>query len=71
MDLDHSIRLSSLEEPEIEAVLLQLENHELRQLSRKYLRPEFPIDSRVIAQKLAMNMNFTLQTKLHFSYDSY
>lgn len=69
--LQHEIRLSSLEEPEIQAVLLQLENRELRILSRMYLKPEFPIDSEVITRKLAANMEFTLMTKLTLTYDTF
>jgi hypothetical protein len=68
---EHSIRCTQLEEPVVEQILLQLENHELRILSRKYLRPDFPIDSEIIAKRLSMNANFTLLTKLTLNYDTY
>ncbi len=67
--MEHELQLSSLEEPVIEAILAGLENKELRILSRKYLRPDFPIDSELISRRLSRDMNFTLQTKLTLTYD--
>lgn len=67
--MEHELQLSSLEEPVIEAILAGLENKELRILSRKYLRPDFPIESELISRRLSRDMNFTLQTKLTLTYD--
>lgn len=63
------IRLSSLEEPQIEAILLQLENRELRILAHKYLGGQ-PIDTRQIALLLSRDMNFTLSTRIALLYDT-
>lgn len=67
----HSILLSSLEEPAIAAILAQLENHELRQLARKHLAPNSPIDQREISTQLSRHLEFTLQTRINLVYDTY
>ena len=64
------IRLSSLEEPQIEAILLQLDNRELRILARRYLTIQ-NCDSRTIALQLSRQMDFTLLTKITLHYDRY
>jgi len=67
----HEIRLSSVEESVAEQILLQLEQRELRILSRKYLFPNYPIEPERIAHSLSRCAEFTLQTKLILTYDSY
>lgn len=71
MSFSHEIRLSSVEEPVAEQILAQLEPRELRILSRKYLAPNFPIESDRIARDLSRCAEFTLQTKVTLTYDSY
>ncbi len=70
MSWSNEIRLSSLEEPVIEAILQQLENRELRILARKYLGGQ-DSDVLVMARLLSLNLEFTLTTKVILNYDQY
>ena len=70
LDYSDSIRLSQLEEAEVQAILLQLDERELRMLAREHLLGELR-NPRDICLRLAMDMNFTLTTKIQLTFNQF